>query len=259
MTEETATDDILDHCLSLQRALLASFSSSLSERRTWASAPDRRLPFEVWELICQDLYPSQLCRLSCVSRSLYIYVGSLKVWEKWFRKAYYTPLFDQKLQLFAGLPRERCYMRYMCAISLMVCEACGQMAQLQDNWLDSPWKAPLPWRSKLTAPAKLRMCGRCRVYTYDISIHDEPIPRVINRSYLTKTELMLRYDDVGKKTVRSITRRIDSQIPIKYHEGELWDIMRMRKGGTVGMNATEDSAREIRTRTWMRLAALLIE
>lgn len=40
---------------------------------------DERVPIEIWEKVCSYLYPSQLMRLSRVSRTLYEVVASSNV------------------------------------------------------------------------------------------------------------------------------------------------------------------------------------
>jgi len=130
VADETLDIDDVDIFLLLQTAVLASFS-----------APSKRIPLKIWEQVGKYLYPSELCRLSRVSRWLYVSVGSLRIWERWFIKTHGT---KQRLHAFARIPEPRSYMRFMCAISLLVCEECGSCAKLESLPMDAPWEMPFP-------------------------------------------------------------------------------------------------------------------
>ncbi|KAG0044210.1 hypothetical protein BGZ83_010560 [Gryganskiella cystojenkinii] len=44
--------------------------------------PDIRVPFELWEMIFFELYPSQLARLSCTSKAMTQMIKSFQVWRR---------------------------------------------------------------------------------------------------------------------------------------------------------------------------------
>ena len=78
LVENIMNQDDPDSPLILQRAILASLSMD-SQPKQERPCLDKLLPLEIWEHIGGFLYPSQLCRLSRTSRTMYEYVGSLKV------------------------------------------------------------------------------------------------------------------------------------------------------------------------------------
>lgn len=98
---------------------------------------DIRIPTEVWERIFSYLYPSQLSRLSIVSKAFYSIVASLPVWTRLFALAH--P--NMELRLLRGRSASNSCFLYMCAISLHFCESCQKLTPFQQ---DNPFKLPLP-------------------------------------------------------------------------------------------------------------------
>ncbi|KAG0376021.1 hypothetical protein BGX24_008391 [Mortierella sp. AD032] len=96
---------------------------------------DNRIPVEIWEQIFSNLYPSQLCRLSMVSRAFETIVTLLPIWYQLFTENN----FKKRLRFLRGISESKSYMLYMCANSLHICEECGH----QENF-DSTILADLP-------------------------------------------------------------------------------------------------------------------
>ncbi|GJJ74962.1 hypothetical protein EMPS_07320 [Entomortierella parvispora] len=98
---------------------------------------DKRVPVEIWEKIFSDLYPSQLSRLSRVSKTFYAIVASLPIWIRLFELTH--P--NKALRLLQGRSSSTCCMIYMCAISLHFCEACQKLIPFRQ---EHSAKLPLP-------------------------------------------------------------------------------------------------------------------
>jgi len=206
---------------------------------------DKSFPLEVWEQVCDYLYPSQLCRLSRTSRTMHDYVGSLKIWQKLFVKVH-GPL--NRFQLFEGMLESRSYMLFMCASSLGFCEECGLLGGSNLSFFRSPWKLPLSVPVPVVEPCgELHLCLSCRQRMTLCNLHD-PVSMEIRGAFLSKQELLHKYSgQVGLDTIESLKSQRGggrkSGKPVEYSEQEVWNILRERCGGDVGINATTNTLR----------------
>jgi len=98
---------------------------------------DKRVPVEVWEKIFTGLYPSQLSRLSIVSKTFYSIITSLPIWSRLFTLTHPK----QELRVLRGRSVSSCCMIYMCAVSLHFCEECQKLVPFQKH---NPSHLPLP-------------------------------------------------------------------------------------------------------------------
>lgn len=140
----------------IQLALLRSQGSTIDhEEGSLSNAQckqdtgvDKRVPPEVWERIFKYLFPSQLSRISMVSRSLYDIVSKLPVWGEMYDKAH--P--QHKNHLVGGVkPRvgknpPLDFMLHMLAESLRICELCFSVYTGTDVPNDRLVYLPLPVR-----------------------------------------------------------------------------------------------------------------
>ncbi|KAF9967123.1 hypothetical protein BGZ70_000045 [Mortierella alpina] len=112
---------------------------------------DQRVPLEVWQRIFNNLYPSQLCRLSMVNRHFNQIVSSLMLWTRLF------PLIfgeTKRLRTLGNIPESKSHMLYICANSLFICETCLGLTENQLYYhKPKPVLAPLPTMSKKDADA----------------------------------------------------------------------------------------------------------
>ncbi|KAK5829444.1 hypothetical protein F5H01DRAFT_18441 [Linnemannia elongata] len=115
---------------------------------------DKRVPVEVWEQVFKCLYPSQLSRLSKVSKTFNSIVASLSVWSHMFKVAHtpsksrrfceHVPL--ERLRTLRKMSKSKSHMIYMCAISLYICERCFSLTSFLSGDGVKPMKtlAPMP-------------------------------------------------------------------------------------------------------------------
>ncbi|KAG0087462.1 hypothetical protein BGZ92_007311 [Podila epicladia] len=96
---------------------------------------DKHIPAKIWKQIFSYLYPSQLCRLSMVSKTFETIVGSLPVWYHLFTKNNY----GKQLRFLRAIPESKSYMLYMCASSLHIWEEC-----YRQEFFDSETLVDLP-------------------------------------------------------------------------------------------------------------------
>lgn len=92
---------------------------------------DRLVPTEIWLGICSYLYPSQLTRLSRVSRTLYEVVTTLKVWNHYYSRIWWkassVDMPRDPLRLYPGATTKH-HMLYVVAASYLVCESCASVS-----------------------------------------------------------------------------------------------------------------------------------
>jgi len=115
------TSAATSEALEATNVTLASLRASSVPSRNQSRGADKRLPFEIWEHISIFLYPSQIARLTRVSRTLYDLIAASIVWSRWFRTAFGP---DVILDTLPATPESTSYMLYMCAVSGRVCEQC---------------------------------------------------------------------------------------------------------------------------------------
>lgn len=161
---------------------------------------DRRVPLEIWDCIFQNLYPSQLSRVSRVNKNLNMIVSSLVLWSRIFvisqgPKAHLRPLLR--------IPKSKSYMLFVCATSLHICERCFGLANFDCRFLEDlplPVRVLLPRRStediqykgeRIDLSWTVRLCLSCRREHF-LRV-EEPMPRHISNSWLSPTNLFKRY------------------------------------------------------------------
>jgi len=221
---------------------------------------DKRLPPEVWAKIFGRLYPSQLCRLSMVCRTFNTIISSLPYWSQIFRIA--RP--DRQLRLLQGYSESRCYMTYLCAVSLHLCEECFQISRLQEKHLA---ELPLPVLVTLPNPVRndtravageavnlrwrVRKCRQCRdEHSTDISEDALPPWR---REIKEKVWPIL-----GGACLRDFP--FLHQVPdlhmnphAHYSEADIMPSMRRYFGGPVGVEASRRHTTLFDDKTYARL------
>ncbi|GJJ74963.1 hypothetical protein EMPS_07321 [Entomortierella parvispora] len=232
---------------------------------------DKRVPVEIWEKIFSDLYPSQLSRLSRVSKTLYAIVASLPIWIRLFELTH--P--NKALRLLQGRSSSICCMIYMCAISLHFCEACQKLIPFRQ---EHSAKLPLPVlvtlpstpvRTTITTGKvdsgnivgnminlnwRIRKCLGCRdaTSTYVVPECLPPAGPYRNETTLWRLEDWMRTYPQLKYTnivvdINNVclTRQILEPQLISYMNGQL--------GGPVGVEAAKSSIRDYDAKTWTRI------
>ncbi|GJJ75002.1 hypothetical protein EMPS_07360 [Entomortierella parvispora] len=203
------------------------------------------VPLEVWQRICDYLYPSQLIRLSKVSSLTQHAVCNLPVWSKVFALTHGE---KSRLHLLPKLPDSQSYMYYMCAISPKVCEQCFKNCDFET---DRPSAFPLP----TIAPSQTRctkdityhgepvdktftvhLCLECRREFFDIK--PEPIPKDIVKKMDSYSNIIARYPDILE--VPSIRDGVYSN-SMNYSEVIFLTAARVLHGGDVGIIASRQT------------------
>lgn len=230
---------------------------SLSVSRTI----DCRLPIEVWHKICSYLYPSQLSRLSLVSKTLAETIASLRYWSLLFHRSH-----DPKtaLWLLAGVPESKCYMMYMCAWSSMICEGCYKKCDINSK---NQASFPLPvnpttesmTRGEITfvgCPVdeqwSIQLCLQCRKDHF--ALHSETVPHAAERDYLEWHEVTRSYhlENATGLTARQSNRGALGTVQ-KYLEADTLRRARIVHGGDVGIKAKNGYADSRIDRTHARV------
>ncbi|KAG0249471.1 hypothetical protein BG011_009272 [Mortierella polycephala] len=175
--------------------------------------------------------------------------------EVWFRifaiahgpKAHLRPL--------VGIPKSKCYMMFMCASSLHVCEKCFGLAGYN---ADSLYKLPLPipillprrptnaityLGERLDPNWTIRMCLSCR--QDHILNFEEPFPRLAEKDELERSELYQKYP---------CTLLVPELRHLPY-VNEITAVKHMRRhfGGNVGVKAYQGSTEEYDEKTGTRI------
>lgn len=212
---------------------------------------DKRLPTEVWEQIFCYLYPSQLSRLSMVSKTFYTIVCSLAMWSRLF-----TSTFGPKKRLrpLIGISESKSYMLYLCASSLHICENCNSLTKYEAglrSGLPLLVLVPAPTQStdeveylgeRLNEDWYFRMCLSCRQ-----ALPAEPVPREIANQQRPLGVLQQMYpgyvlDPHHSYARNQLCREIDALRQ-----------MRQKRGGDVGIEASKLSAEDWDDKTRARI------
>ncbi|KAK3827842.1 MAG: hypothetical protein J3Q66DRAFT_321225 [Benniella sp.] len=215
---------------------------------------DKRVPIEVWENIFQYLYPSQLARVSQVSKAFYNIVDGLSLWLKIYSIG---RLSSPRQDIGFGVITPKRLMLFVIACSFCICEQCFHFCD-GENALGRLAAMPLPvplWRILWTtswkylynnisslvqqgvdlnvSEPKIRLCLSCR-RTVNELFPESPPAHVTNR-YLSKRELKELYH-LGDKSIQGIADRRGIN-PVTYSEEDAWKRSRWMYGGTVGFEA----------------------
>lgn len=242
----------------------------LWQRQEHKNTVDKRIPVDVWHHIFQYLYPSQLSRVSQVSKTLYDVVEGMSLWRTIYQKGLHI---RPNIGFGATLPKR--LMSFIFACSFCICEQCFRSCD-GENALGRLAAMPLPVPLKLVLnksdssygelfdralsnlmdkmkkydsdhfdpnelELKVRLCMSCRKTVYE-KHPEEHIPSRLSGSYLTKKELKDIYH-LGDKSVQGILSRIGpiSGLPTRYSEIEALKRARLLYGGSVGLQAVPRS------------------
>ncbi|GJJ74799.1 hypothetical protein EMPS_07157 [Entomortierella parvispora] len=231
---------------------------------------DQRIPIEIWHVIMAYLYPSQITRLSCVSRTMHAIVSSLNSWSRWFFKAHGP---ETRLFTLPGMPASKSYMLYMCAVSSRICERCfahSGLGSINPVLLPLPVHVPVP--KIFRAPPEpffnkngdyttkvdyvglpmnknwtIRLCLCCRRKHYEV--YEEHVPANILGEYKTQGDLLKKYalreSDMDALTIRGRSRRNSngrnggSGSQATFSEQSALQFARIKYGGNVGIWAAK--------------------
>ncbi|KAF9358750.1 hypothetical protein BGX34_008781 [Mortierella sp. NVP85] len=219
---------------------------------------DERVPVEVWEHVFRYLYPSQLSRVSRVSKTFYDIIDGLSIWHEIYIKGLSSPRQD----IDFGLTTPKRLMLFVFACSFCICEHCFRFCD-GENVLGRLAVMPLPvsqWRIQFTTTSskcliskfadmirrfinidecepEIRLCLSCRRTAYE-HLPESPPSDFVNR-YLLKRELKVLYH-LGDKSIQGIDDRRGS-CPVTYSEKEAWKRSRSVWGGNVGFEAISRS------------------
>ncbi|KAF9951526.1 hypothetical protein BGZ65_005893 [Modicella reniformis] len=211
---------------------------------------DKRLPVEVWSRIFQYLYPSQLSRVSLVSKTLYDVVDRLDLWLKVYLQGYLevpVPNIDTNI-LKPDLPKR--LMLYVFARSFSICEQCFRFCDGETPGRLPFMPLPVGERLLLTpnvdeshtrvseSKTKIHLCLNCRRAVYEA--HPEVAPADVF-GFSTKKELKEMYH-LGDKSIQGITLRTGGNgEPVKYFQWEALKRARQLHGGDIGIEAVPKS------------------
>jgi len=175
----------------------------LTQNESVFQSLQERIPMEVWQRVCDYLYPSQLLRFSKVSSRTHQAVCTLPVWSKLFALTHGE---KSRLHLLQRIPDSQSYMYFMAAISPKVCEQCFKHCNFQT---DRPSTFPLltvaPTQTRSTKDItyhgepvddgfKVRLCVECRRAFFEIK--PEPIPKDIIKKTEPLSTLKARYPHI---------------------------------------------------------------
>lgn len=239
---------------------------------------DQKIPVEIWHVIMSYLYPSQIIRLSCVSRTMHAIVSALNSWSRWFFKAHGP---ETRLFTLPGMPESKSYMLYMCAVSPRICERCFAHSGLGTvNPVTLPLSVHVPVPKIFKTPPKpfynnqgeyttkvdyvglpmnkswtIRLCLSCRRKHYEI--HEEHVPANILGGYKTQGDLLKKYalrdSDMDALTVGGRSRRNSngrnggSGSQAIFSEEAALQFARIKYGGNVGIWAAKGITAQLST------------
>ena len=217
-------------------------------------SPDIKVPLEVWEEIFLYLYPSQLSRMSMVSKTL---AGMIISLELWFRLFNLTHDAHVRLRLLKGIPESKSYMLYMCATSLHVCERCFRLVPFgvkNSSQLPLPVLVPLRGRStneikyvgeRLNLTWTVNFCLDCRQSHFSEFEERQPRRSEYAVGKIPTSEHWKKYPTVGQVPA------LQSQA--YWYEWEVVHHMRIHFGGTVGIKASTVPVYEFDEKTDKRI------
>ncbi|KAG0294814.1 hypothetical protein BGZ98_001613 [Dissophora globulifera] len=144
------------------------------------------LPVEVWETICSYLRPSQLARLSRVSKALYEIVCGIRFWKNW-----YLELAKEKEFTSSNLNVESLddyhpavYMLYLLSKSFILCEQCRKS------------HAPKSYHRVSTVPLPVKVVSSVKT----------PRQRIRRRNQLKVDQALLNRDNNHDESGESSTK-----------------------------------------------------
>ncbi|KAG0262256.1 hypothetical protein BG011_000162 [Mortierella polycephala] len=254
--KDVTEDQLPDFVTAIQDMIIIEKAESQQHASENQSAVSR-VPTEVWVHICKYLYMSQLAQLSMTSKYLCDVVASLPLWRTWFmskrnqiKKLFEHQIGRKDLSVIPKTDSSRFFVRYLCAISLQVCEQCRRMIGAIIRRPVDPNAYPLPVvfsSTMCTGPSgakeefswTIRLCLRCRRDYY--RTHEEPIPHDIQESYITKEEIRAKYH-IGHHVVKLVSDRRMSAVPALGNHCRYAEIVLLKKardffGGDVGIMA----------------------
>ncbi|CAO3565265.1 unnamed protein product [Mortierella alpina] len=206
------------------------------------------IPANVWRAICSYLYPSQLARLSLVSKALYEVVAGQEIWTDWFERSYANGALQQTLRIIPGMSPSKCHMLYMCATSFQVCEGCFRRCTVtyqRGKMIMMPLAVVVRTKPVLTSSGSvhnqewtIRFCKACRLEHF--MSHPEPVPDSIHDSFLTKRQIKEKFH-LSDNEVKAITNRgvgpRSGGMVVTYSEVDALLRARLEFGGDVGLRA----------------------
>ncbi|KAK3827852.1 MAG: hypothetical protein J3Q66DRAFT_408947 [Benniella sp.] len=228
------------------RAILPGQHGTRVDRRV----PSEIFPPEIWKLVFQYLFPSQLSRVSMVCHEFYEIVTGLPLWSVIYAMAH--P--NNKNHVVGGIkliqsnyhPRD--YMLYVCAESLMVCELCFAVNDDPEVTRDRLASFPLPvhmWRVRAAFKDvtflpysvygqrkdwTIRLCLRCRRMVF--ARCPESITFRIAQGYGSEDELVRKY-----QAEMAAKREVSQPVQPNQHEENILATARLKYGGDVGIAA----------------------
>ncbi|KAG0048717.1 hypothetical protein BGZ83_006381 [Gryganskiella cystojenkinii] len=229
--------------------------SHMQQQGISRQSPDVKVPLEVWEQIFIYLYPSQLSRMSMVSKTLSSVIGSLVLWLHLFNISHDAHI---GLRLLKGVPESKSYMLYMCATSLHLCERCFRLVPFEvENSAELPLPVLVPLRSRSTNGVRyvgeqinltwtVRFCLDCRrshFSEFEERLPRGPKPDIYYR--ISTSELKKKHPAKGFAPV------LESRA--YWTEAEVATHMREYFGGTVGVKASTVPVHEFDVRTDKRI------
>ncbi|GJJ74961.1 hypothetical protein EMPS_07319 [Entomortierella parvispora] len=224
---------------------------------------DKRIPAEIWSEVFSNLYPSQLSRLSLVSKTFYSIVASLNIWIQLFALTH--P--DRELRVLKGRSASASCMVYMCAVSLHFCESCQKLIPFQQTHAA---KLPMPVLIKLpripvvttnitdgrgqkhrlvgnriNLDWRIRMCLECRnetsTATFDTSPPNYFPPHMDERRY----EWVHEYPQLLVTKSEGLKSNDKRENVLKHLNKSL--------GGPAGVEAARKPTRTYDEKTWSRM------
>lgn len=217
------------------------------------------IPLEVWQRICDYLYPSQLVRLSKVSSLTHHVVCGLSVWSKIFSLTHGP---NSRLHLLPRIPESQSYMLYMVAISPKVCEQCFKMCSIETDRSSTfplPTVAPSQTRSTkdityhgepIDKNFKVCLCVKCRRAYYEVK--PEPIPLDMFERRTTYGTIAEKYPHISEAL--PVPSRASTQlVNLICNELTYFKAARVLHGGDAGIDAARMTATLQHNMTNLRL------
>ncbi|KAG0308084.1 hypothetical protein BGZ99_001272 [Dissophora globulifera] len=170
------------------------------------------LPVEVWETICSYLRPSQLARLSRVSKALYEIVCGIRFWKNWYLELAKEKEFTSSDLNVDSLDdyHPAVYMLYILSKSFILCEQCRKS------------HAPKSYHRVSTVPLPVKVVSSVKT----------PRQRIRRRNQLKVDQALLNRDsnlddssDSGDSRIKSSISGSEGDTQVSDESGqEAWTI-----------------------------------
>ncbi|KAG0056052.1 hypothetical protein BGZ83_006489 [Gryganskiella cystojenkinii] len=221
------------------------------------------LPAEVWDLICDYLYPSQLIRLSKVNSDTRKVVCSRRLWNILFRRFYGD---ESTVAVLPGFSKAHSTMLLICAISPKICEQCLKHCGTErENLAEMPLPAFAPSQTRSTEKARclgepidftfeVHLCLDCRKALFQAV--PMTVPLEIQKKAMTIEQARKMYPKAGiPERPTPDMKKLDGH----FRQGMFLKMARKTLGGDVGVKAAHftslenDEYTESRYREYMDL------